>query len=129
MATVAGSAGVRRIGVAGAGTMGIGIAQLACLGGFETYLHDPIAEALRAGEDRLRAGLLRGAERGLWSEGKAEAASARLRVAPGLGDLAGCALVIEAAPEDLELNASCSRGWPRLAARKRFWRRTRRRCR
>ena len=83
--------------------MGTGIAQLACLGGFETYLHDPIAEALRAGEDRLRAGLLRGAERGLWSEGKAEAASARLRVAPGLGDLAGCELVIEAAPEDLEL--------------------------
>jgi 3-hydroxybutyryl-CoA dehydrogenase len=106
MAAVAGSAGgagVRRIGVAGAGTMGTGIAQLACLEGFETYLHDPIAEALRAGEDRLRAELLRGAERGFWSEGQAEAASARLRVAPRLQDLAGCELVIEAAPEDLEL--------------------------
>ena len=98
-----GEAGVRRIGVAGAGTMGAGIALLACLEGFETYLHDPITEALRAGEDRLRAALLRGAERGLWSDGKAEAASARLRVAPRLQDLAGCELVIEAAPEDLEL--------------------------
>jgi 3-hydroxybutyryl-CoA dehydrogenase len=106
MSAVAGSAGgvvVRRIGVVGAGTMGAGIAQLACLGGFETYLRDPIAEALRAGEARLRVELLRGAERGLWSEGQAEAASARLRVAPRLQDLAGCELVIEAAPEDLEL--------------------------
>ena len=103
MAAVAGSAPVRRIGVAGAGTMGIGIAQLACIEGFETYLHDPIAEALRAGEDRLRAGLLRGVDRGLWSKEKAEAASARLRVVPRLDDLAGCELVIEAAPENLDL--------------------------
>ncbi|HYY74300.1 MAG TPA: 3-hydroxyacyl-CoA dehydrogenase NAD-binding domain-containing protein, partial [Solirubrobacterales bacterium] len=100
---MAGSAPVRRIGVAGAGTMGIGIAQLACIEGFETYLHDPITEALRAGEDRLRAGLLRGVDRGLWSKEKAEAASARLRVVPRLDDLAGCELVIEAAPENLDL--------------------------
>ena len=39
----------RRVGVAGAGTMGAGIAQLACLGGFETFLHDPDPEALATG--------------------------------------------------------------------------------
>ena len=37
------------IGVAGAGTMGAGIAQLACLSGARTLLHDPIPEALERG--------------------------------------------------------------------------------
>ena len=37
--------GARTVGVLGTGTMGAGIAQVACLGGFETYLHDPFAEA------------------------------------------------------------------------------------
>jgi 3-hydroxybutyryl-CoA dehydrogenase len=94
---------VERLGVVGAGTMGSGIAQIACLGGFETYLHDPIEEALASGEERLRAGLAKGAERGRWSHEDAEAAAGRLRPAGSLEDLAPCDLVIEAAPEDLPL--------------------------
>jgi 3-hydroxybutyryl-CoA dehydrogenase len=94
---------IERVGVVGAGTMGSGIAQLACLGRFDTYLHDPVPEALRAGEERLRAGLLRGADRGRWSRSEAEAASARLRVVSRLEDLGDCGVVIEAAPEVLEL--------------------------
>jgi 3-hydroxybutyryl-CoA dehydrogenase len=92
-----------RIGVAGAGTMGAGIAQLACLARHETFLHDPDEGALRAGEQSLRAGLVKGADRGRWTREEAEAASARLIAAPRLEDLAGCDLVIEAAPESLEL--------------------------
>ena len=46
----------RALGVAGAGTMGAGIAQVACLGGFETYLHDPFPEALERGLAAVRAG-------------------------------------------------------------------------
>src|SRR2546423_1201535 len=83
--------------------MGAGIAQLACLGRFETFLHDPLAAALDAGATRLREALVTGSDRGRWSAGAAEAAAARLRVAPELDDLAGCDLVIEAAPEDLGL--------------------------
>ena len=94
---------VGRVGVVGAGTMGAGIAQLACLGRFETYLHDPVADALHAGATRLREALLKGAERERWSAGAAEAAASRLREATRLDDLAGCELVIEAAPEDLGL--------------------------
>jgi 3-hydroxybutyryl-CoA dehydrogenase len=105
--------GVERIGVAGAGTMGAGIAQVACLGGFATYMHDPDAEALAAGEQSLRGNLLKGADRGRWSRGEAEAASARMRAAPRLDDLAGCELVIEAAPEDLGLKREL---FDRLAA-------------
>jgi 3-hydroxybutyryl-CoA dehydrogenase len=96
-------AGIEPIGVAGAGTMGAGIAQLACLGGFKTLLHDPDSGALGDGERRARAALLEGADRGRWSRPEAEAASARLVAAVAFEDLAGCGLVIEAAPERLEL--------------------------
>ena len=83
--------------------MGAGIAQVACLGGFETTLHDPIPDALERGEEQLRAALRKGAERGRWSEEDASAAEQQLRIAAQLEDLAGCELVVEAAPEDLEL--------------------------
>jgi 3-hydroxybutyryl-CoA dehydrogenase len=92
-----------RVGVVGAGTMGAGIAQVACLGGFETLLHDPVQEALATGEERTRTALTAGAERGLWTGDDASSAADLLRAVPKLADLEGCRLIIEAAPEDLEL--------------------------
>ena len=92
-----------RMGVAGAGTMGAGIAQLGCLAGIQTLLHDPDAAALERGVGAVEAGLRRGAERGRWSEDDATAATGRLRACPALEDLAPCELVVEAAPERVEL--------------------------
>jgi 3-hydroxybutyryl-CoA dehydrogenase len=100
---------VRLVGVAGAGTMGAGIAQVACLGGLETRLHDPFPESLERGLEKVREGLRKGAERGRWSEQQADAAAALLHPAPELDDLAPCGLVIEAAPEDAELKKSLFR--------------------
>jgi 3-hydroxybutyryl-CoA dehydrogenase len=94
---------VERVGVVGAGTMGAGIAQLGCIGGFDTVLHDPAPEALAKGEASLRAGLANGAQRGAWTEREAEAALRRLNPATELEELAGCDLVIEAAPESLDV--------------------------
>ena len=94
---------IERVGVVGAGTMGSGIAQLASLGGFETWLHDPLPDALAAGDKRLRDGLAKGAAKGMWSESEASAAGERLRATLELEELSGCELVIEAAPEDLAL--------------------------
>ena len=74
---------VERIGVAGAGTMGAGIAQVAALGGYETRLHDPVAEALERGWRRLREQLAQGAKRGRWSEADAEAAAGARRARGG----------------------------------------------
>jgi 3-hydroxybutyryl-CoA dehydrogenase len=91
------------IGVAGAGTMGAGIAQLACLAGFETVLHDPDAKALERGHRRVRGDLERGVQRGRWGAGEAELAATRLTEARALEGLAPCELVIEAAPEELAL--------------------------
>ncbi len=91
------------IGVAGAGTMGAGIAQLACQSGARTLLHDPVPEALERGLKRIRDQLDRGVERGRWSSADADAAAGRLHGVPELAGLGPCQLVIEAAPERLEL--------------------------
>jgi 3-hydroxybutyryl-CoA dehydrogenase len=93
----------RTIGVAGAGTMGAGIAQLACLSGARTLLHDPLPEALDRGLEQIKGHLERGAARGRWSAEDAAAGAERLERAESLTDLAPCELVIEAAPERLEL--------------------------
>ena len=89
------------IGVVGAGTMGAGIAQLACLAGARTLLHDPVAEALDRGAEAVRSALARGAERGRYDPSEASAAADRLQPAGSLEALAASALVIEAAPESL----------------------------
>ena len=91
------------IGVAGAGTMGAGIAQLGCLSGARTLLHDPDSAALERGLAGIRARLQRAVERGRLSESEAEDASGRLEAAPALENFSGCELVIEAAPERLEI--------------------------
>ena len=77
-----------RIGVAGAGTMGAGIAALAAQAGMRTLLYDPDREALARAPDGVVP-------------------------VSDLEELARCRLVIEAAPEDLALKRSL---FERLAA-------------
>ncbi|MBX5442383.1 MAG: 3-hydroxybutyryl-CoA dehydrogenase [Solirubrobacteraceae bacterium] len=74
------------LGILGAGTMGAGIARLAGEHGVATRLHDTDAAALERALGRLP-----------------EAAAAHVRPAAALDDLAGCDVVIEAVPEDLDL--------------------------
>jgi 3-hydroxybutyryl-CoA dehydrogenase len=83
--------------------MGAGIAQLACLSGARTLLHDPMPEALEQGLKSIRAQLDRGVQRGRWDERTAESATAALGAAATLEELASCGLIIEAAPERLEV--------------------------
>ncbi len=94
---------VTRVGVLGAGTMGAGIAQLAALGGFRTQLYDVVPEAAAAGAERIGEALADGADRGRWSKAEAEAATDRVEPSGELAELASCELLIEAAPEDVEL--------------------------
>src|SRR3954452_5877164 len=92
-----------QLGVVGAGTMGAGIAQLGCLAGIATVLHDPIADALEKGAANVHVNLNKGAERGRWGADDATAAHERLSTAATIDELADCDLVIEAAPEKFEL--------------------------
>jgi 3-hydroxybutyryl-CoA dehydrogenase len=83
--------------------MGAGIAQLGALAGMDTLVHDPVEGAVEHGMRQIRVNLEKGVQRERWSHEDATAASGHLRPAGGLADLAPCDLVIEAAPERLEL--------------------------
>jgi 3-hydroxybutyryl-CoA dehydrogenase len=83
--------------------MGAGIAQLACLSGARTLLHDPDPQALERGMAQIERHLQRGATRRRWTAEDATQAGERLNPAASLEDFADCELVIEAAPERLEL--------------------------
>ena len=101
---MAAAASAQTIGVIGAGTMGSGIAQLACHPArARTLLHDPVPEALERGVTAIEGHLGRGVERGRMSEEERSAALERLEPAADLEALSSCDLVIEAAPESLEL--------------------------
>jgi 3-hydroxybutyryl-CoA dehydrogenase len=94
---------VNRVGVVGAGTMGAGIAQIAALGGYRTSIYELDSKALERGLEQLRNGLRRGAERGRWTEQAAIDALERIETDTIVEVLKDCDLVIEAAPEDLDL--------------------------
>ena len=91
------------IGVVGAGTMGAGIAQLACRAGARTLLHDADEAAVARALVDIGRRLERDVERGRLDPAGARSALGRLQAAPDLADLAPAGLVIEAAPESLEL--------------------------
>jgi 3-hydroxybutyryl-CoA dehydrogenase len=95
---------VSRVGVVGAGTMGRGIAQVAAMGGYETVIYDPDPEALEASGIAIGEALAKGETRGRWTEWESEMALERFGPdTTELEGLAGCDLVIEAAPEKVEL--------------------------
>jgi 3-hydroxybutyryl-CoA dehydrogenase len=86
------------IGVVGAGTMGAGIAQLAAAAGARTLLHDPVPDARERGLAQIADGLER------WrAKGRLEREPGEVAAVADLGALADAGLVIEAAPERLEL--------------------------
>jgi len=91
------------IGVLGAGTMGSGIAELAARAGARTLMFDPVSEALTRGVRRVSDDLDKQVARGRLDAAAAEDALARLEPINELGALVGAELVIEAAPERLEL--------------------------
>jgi 3-hydroxybutyryl-CoA dehydrogenase len=86
------------IGVIGAGTMGAGIAQLAAAAGARTLLHDPVPGA----RDRGLAQVADGLER--WrAKGRLQREPGEVAAVAGIEALSEAGLVIEAAPERLEL--------------------------
>ncbi len=91
------------IGVAGAGTMGAGIAQLACAAGAQTLLYDPVPGAAERGAQRALEGLEKLKARGKLSAEQVRDAWRRLDAVDALEGLAPSELVIEAAPEVMDV--------------------------
>jgi 3-hydroxybutyryl-CoA dehydrogenase len=92
-----------KIAVLGAGTMGAGIAQVAAQAGFETLVYDIKQEFIDTGLNRVR-GFLRGSrDRGKLTAEQEDEILDRFRTSTRLEDCKDSTLVIEAAPERLEL--------------------------
>ena len=98
-----------KIAVLGAGTMGAGIAQVAAQAGFETLLYDIKQEFIDTGMGRIRGFLKSSRDRGKISAEQEQQLLDRLQGTTQIEDCAGCALVIEAAPETLELKRNIFR--------------------
>jgi 3-hydroxybutyryl-CoA dehydrogenase len=90
------------IGIAGAGLMGRGIAQVAVQGGCRVKLFDAQPEAAGEAVDFIRQMFTRAAEKGQIPAEVVDAIVARIQIVATLADLADCAIVIEAVAENLE---------------------------
>ena len=97
------AASVTRVGVAGLGTMGAGIAQVCVQAGLETVGREVSEELCERARERIAHYLGRGVEKGRLTAAERDAALARLTTTTRLDDLAGCDLVVEAVVEDLEV--------------------------
>jgi len=91
------------IGIIGAGTMGSGIAQIAAQNGHPVMLCDVEREYAERGFEKIRGALARNVEKKRMDQAEADAALARITPTAGLNALSAAAIVIEAAPEDLNL--------------------------
>jgi 3-hydroxybutyryl-CoA dehydrogenase len=94
------------VAVIGAGTMGIGIAQVAATAGHKTLLYDTNRTALGAALKNLTHILERQQAKGRISGEACSAIIANLHPIDRIGDLAGAHLVIEAIVEDLATKQS-----------------------
>jgi len=99
-----GDSGARRLAVLGAGTMGHGIAYVAAAAGFDVALNDPSSEALDRGMAKVAGLFDKGVERGKLTAEERAAGLARVRRVPELAAaVESASIVVEAAPERLEL--------------------------
>src|SRR3989338_9510622 len=94
---------MKQIGVVGAGQMGSGIAQVAAQAGFTVWLYDVAAEACQKGIKTIEKSLQKFVEKGKLSGDQLKTILARIQTTTHLNELKDCDLVIEAAPETIEL--------------------------
>jgi len=105
-----------KIGVAGAGNMGSGIAQKYATQGHDVVLFDNSDAGLKRGQDLIEKTLREGVERSVFSQDEANAILSRLRFSNQLTTFKDADLVIEAVFEDKgikqklfsDLDAICS---------------------
>ena len=100
----------QRIGVAGAGAMGRGIAQLYAQAGFPVVLFDTRPEAVTDALAQIGATFAMLAEKGRMTAAQASSATGNLICAQGLQSFADCDLVVEAAHTSAEQRMAHRRG-------------------
>ncbi len=91
------------LGVIGTGTMGCGIAQVAAQCGYQVVFQNRKQDSVDKGLSKIEKSLAGLAAKGKLSAAQTEAIRERIRGVVPLEELKGCDVVLESAPEDLEL--------------------------
>ncbi|MHC4958438.1 MAG: 3-hydroxyacyl-CoA dehydrogenase family protein [Planctomycetota bacterium] len=95
---------IERVAVLGAGTMGAGIAQVCAQVGCDVSLYDINDDATARGRKTIERFLAKGVDKGKVTEADRDATLARVATTTDLdGAVQDAHLVVEAAPEDLDL--------------------------
>ncbi len=97
---------VQKVGVAGAGSMGTGIAQVAATAGCEVFLFDTNKEAIDKSINRIHDFCEKLFAKGKLSREQVDGIKSRVKPAYEVETLKGCDLFIEAIIENLEIKAS-----------------------
>ena len=92
---------IKTVGIAGAGTMGAGIAIVTARAGFRTLLYDTNARQLERARDQQAGFFTSSVKRNKLTQAEVDRIMADLVPTTRLEDLAACDLVIEAVFEDL----------------------------
>jgi len=100
---------IKKIGVIGAGQMGLGIAQVAALSGYDVHITDSVeAHAARA-HDAIQGKMVRRVEKGQITQAEMDAALLRISTGTDLAVFSDADIVIEAAIENEEVKKSILR--------------------
>jgi len=94
---------VETVGVVGAGTMGNGIAQVSATAGYDVVMRDVEEAFVDSGLDAIDDSLSRLVRKEVLTDDEADAARDRVTGTTDLGDLGDADLVVEAAPEEMDL--------------------------
>ena len=106
---ISGSPTIETIAVIGAGTMGHGIAQVAAAAGFRVLLNDVDREALARGVRAIEGNLAKGIQLGKLTENDRDRTLQYIHGTTKLDECAAADLIVEAAPEKLELKQNILR--------------------
>ena len=98
-----GSQTIETIAIVGAGTMGHGIAQVAGGSGFRVLLYDIDRDSLSRGIRSIEKNLAKGIQLGKVTEGDSERTLQQIHGTTSLDECAAADVVVEAAPEKLDL--------------------------
>lgn len=94
---------IRKVGIAGSGTMGSGIAQLVSASGYRVVLIDLNDELLKKAVSRIEKNLLRLVEKDKITKKIKQQIVSRIITSTNLDELGDCDLVIEAVSENINI--------------------------
>jgi 3-hydroxybutyryl-CoA dehydrogenase len=108
---------IETVGVIGAGTMGHGIAQVAAGAGYKVLLRDVDRESLARGIEAIERNLAKGIQLGKLTENDRDSTLQHIRGTTKLEEIAKADLIVEVAPERLELKQEILRELETLSSR------------